>query len=58
VNDNEDQVSIAQQLCSTLKGIEYDFFGARVKHDITVALLHMYIQEWIKGVLEAIVNPP
>jgi hypothetical protein len=58
VNENEDQVSIAQKQCATLKAIEYELFGARVKHDITVALLHMYIQEWIKGVLDAIVNPP
>jgi hypothetical protein len=41
-----------------LKTIEDELFGVRVKQDIIVASLCKYIQEWLKGALEAIANPP
>jgi uncharacterized protein Yka (UPF0111/DUF47 family) len=58
MNENEDQSSIAQQQSDTLKTIEDELFKVRVKQDIIVASLHEYIQEWLKGVLEVIANPP
>jgi hypothetical protein len=51
MNDNEDQESIAQQKNTMLKGIEGELFGLTVKHDIIIATLCDYIQEWIKGTL-------
>jgi len=58
MNENEDQASIAQQQHDTLKSIEDDFIMVRVKQDITIVPLCEYIQESIKGALEAITNPP
>lgn len=48
---------ITQQQCSELKGIEDKLFAFRVKHDITIVLLWEYIEEWLKGALEAIISP-
>jgi hypothetical protein len=58
MNDNEDQLSIVHQQWDTLKSIEDELFRIKVKQDITVVLLCEYIQEWLNGVLKAIVNPP
>jgi hypothetical protein len=41
-----------------LKTIEDEVFVVRVKKYITIVSLREYIQEWIKGSLEAISNPP
>ena len=56
MNVNEDKATITQQYRAMLKGIEDKLFGVRVKWDIVIASLHDYIQEWINGALEAIVN--
>jgi hypothetical protein len=57
VNENEDQLSIVHQNQDTLKRTEDELFRIKVKQDLTMALLHEYIQEWINDALKAIVNP-
>jgi hypothetical protein len=57
-NDNEDQSSTVHQQQAMLKRIEDDSFEIKVKKDITVALLHEHIQEWLNRVLKGIINPP
>ena len=58
MKDDEDQSYIAQEPCDMLNTIEYELFRVRVKQYIIVVTLREYIQESIKGALEAMANPP
>jgi hypothetical protein len=57
VNENEDQMFVAQQQGVEFKAVEDGLFVLRVKQDIIVALLQDYIEEWLKGALEEITSP-
>jgi hypothetical protein len=57
VNDNEDHLSSVDQLHSEFKEIEEDIFSLRVKQDITIPPMKEYIDEWLKKLLQQIINP-
>jgi hypothetical protein len=56
VNKNEDQVDIIHQLGFELKDIEDELFDLKIKHELMVAPLREYIEQWLKNALVRIVD--
>jgi len=55
-NENEDQLSVINQLCSNTKETYEHTFALDVRHDIIVLPMD-YIKEWLRKYLNEIVNP-
>jgi hypothetical protein len=56
VNDNEDHMSLIDQIHSEFKGIEEDILSLRVKKDITIQLMKEFIEEWLNTLLKQIIH--
>jgi hypothetical protein len=57
VNKNEDQVDINYQLGFELKDIEDELFDLNINHELMVAPLQEYIEQWLYNALVRITDP-
>jgi hypothetical protein len=57
VNNNEDHLSVIDQVQLECKEVEEHIFALRVKQEITIRPMKIFIDNWIKNAMEQIVIP-